>query len=191
MTGDLGAWRESVHAKAREVLEFWFALPPSKHFAKDDALDGEIEERFGGFVEDLIATDATHCWQDPEILLGGVIATDQFSRNIHRGKAAAFAGDEIARWLTLYAIGKGWDDHFPPDRRVFLYLPLMHAEDRGLQLLSVGKYEQLGLADNLKFAEAHLDAIVNFGRFPSRNAALGRTSTPAEEEYLSTPGAGW
>ena len=191
MTGDLVAWREQVHAKAAEVLDFWFALSPEKHFAKDDALDREIGARFGRFVDDLVASDATHCWDRPESLLGAVIAIDQFSRNMHRGSAAAFAGDELARWLTLHAIGKAWDDGYPPEHRAFVYLPLMHAEDNGLQALSVGKYEQLGTENNLTFARDHRDVILRFGRFPSRNAALGRVSTREEEAYLSSPDAGW
>lgn len=191
MAGDLGAWAGQVHVKAREVLDFWFALPPDKHFAKDEGLDREIAARFGDFVDDLVASDAAHCWDNPYTLLGAVITIDQFSRNIHRGSAAAFAGDDVAQWLTLHAIGKGWDDGYSPDRRAFLYLPLMHAEDWGLQILSVGKYEQLGIAENLRFARDHLDVMMRYGRFPSRNAALGRVSTAEEESYLTQPNAGW
>ena len=173
------------------MLDFWFALPADKHFGKDEALDREIEARFGAFVGDLIATDATHCWTEPDALLGAVIAIDQFSRNMHRGSAAAFAGDDLAQWLSLHAIGKGWDDGYAPDRRAFIYLPLMHAEDRGLQLLSVGRFERLGATDNLKFAQAHLAAIMDFGRFPGRNKALGRVSTPEEEQWLKENDGGW
>lgn len=191
MTGDLGLTGGEVHAQARAVLDFWFGLDAEKHFAKDAALDRRIEARFGNFVDDLIATDATHCWSDPDTLLGAVIAIDQFSRNIHRGRASAFAGDEVARWLSLHAIGKGWDDQYPPERRAFIYLPLMHAEDRGLQSLSVGKFERLGRENHLKFARDHRDVIMRFGRFPTRNAALQRQSTQEEADYLSQPGVDW
>lgn len=173
------------------MLDFWFALPPARHFAKDAALDREIATRFAEVVADLIATDAARCWGDPDLLLGAVIATDQFPRNMHRGSASAFAGDELAQWLTLHAIGQGWDEACPPDRRAFLYLPLMHAESRGLQALSVGKYGQLGLAENLEHARAHRDAIMMFGRFPGRNAALGRRSTSAEQRWLRENDGGW
>lgn len=180
-----------VHAQARAVLEFWFGLNAEQHFAKDAALDRDIATRFGDFVDTLIATDAAHCWNQLDTLLGAVVAIDQFSRNIHRGTAAAFAGDDVAQWLALHAIGKGWDDQYPAERRAFIYLPLMHAEDRGLQLLGAGKYERLGIENNIRFAREHFEVIMRFGRFPSRNAALGRSSTPEERDYLSQPGAGW
>lgn len=173
------------------MLDFWFTLPAEKHFAKDEELDREIATRFGAFVDHLIATDATHCWSDSDVLLGAVIAIDQFSRNINRGTPAAFAGDDLARWLTLHAIGKGWDDDYPPQRRAFIYLPLMHSEDWGLQALSVGKYEQLGIENNLKFAMAHRDVIMEFGRFPGRNAALGRDTSPVEVRWLDENDGGW
>lgn len=192
MAGDLETWKNAVHAQADEVLRFWFEeIPAEKHFAKDAALDAEIGRRFGVFLEDLVMSDATHCWNSPETLLAAVIAIDQFSRNIHRNSYKAFANDDLARWLSLYAIGQNWDNHYPPEQRAFLYMPLMHAEDWGLQALSVGKFETLGNEENLKFAIAHRDVIMRFGRFPSRNAALGRVSTAAEAEYLSKPGAGW
>jgi len=173
------------------MLAFWFALTKEQQFAKDPDLDRAIADRFGAFVDDLVATDATHCWADPDTLLGAVVAIDQFGRNIHRGSARAFAGDDLAQWLTLHAIGKGWDERYSPERRVFLYLPLMHAEHRGLQALSVGLYERLGRADNLAFAVAHRDAIMAFGRFPGRNAALGRTTTADERAWLEAHGGGW
>ena len=191
MGGDLGAGAGQVHAKAREVLDFWFGLPPAKHYAKDAALDREIAERFADWVENVAASDATHCWGDPDTLLGALIAVDQFSRNIHRGSAAAFANDDLAQWLSLHAIGQGWDERYPLDRRAFLYLPLMHAENRGLQALGVGKFEQLGNQENLGFALAHRDAIMRFGRFPGRNAALGRSSTPEETQWLKENDGGW
>jgi len=173
------------------VLDFWFALTEEQQFVKNPDLDRTIVDRFGTLVDRLVTTDAAGCWTDPDTLLGAVIAIDQFSRNIHRGSAAAFAGDDLARWLTLHAIGRGWDDRYPAERRVFLYLPLMHAEDRGLQALSVGKYEQLGLAENLAFAIAHRDAILRFGRFPGRNAALERETTADEQAWLEAHGGGW
>ena len=118
------------------------------------------------------------------------LVSEYFVRKAAR--AEAFAADRLAADLTRDAIANGWEERYEvPEERAFLYLPLMHAEDAGTQALSVDRYEALGIADNLKFARDHAEVIARFGRFPSRNAALGRTSAPEEEEYLSQPGAGW
>jgi len=110
---------------------------------------------------------------------------------VHRGTAEAFAADPLARTLALEAIDKGWDLAAAHEQRQFFYLPLMHSEDAAIQALSVEKFTALGDANNLRFARDHADVIARFGRFPSRNAALGRESTAEEREYLSQPGAGW
>ena len=125
-----------------------------------------------------------------DTLLAAIILIDQFSRNIYRGEAEAFAADDLGARLTLFGIEREWDGRYPPDRRVFFYMPLMHAEDAALQALSVDKFESLGIEENLKFARAHRDVFDRFGRFPGRNAALGRESTMSEEEYLAD-GGGW
>lgn len=191
MADDLGARNDEVHAAAKSVLDFWFGLAPDRHFAKDEALDREITKRFGAMRERVLASQAAGWRDQPESLLAAVILLDQFSRNIHRGGAAAFAADDLASSLTLRAIEMGWEQHYSPEQRAFLYMPLMHAEDGPLQRLSVEKFEALGAPDKLKFARDHADVIASYGRFPSRNAALDRPSTRAEENYLSTPGAGW
>ena len=193
MRGDLGAGSGEVHEKARGVLSFWFdEVPAKKRFAKDAAVDREIAERFGALRDAVLASDARGWRDDPETLLAAIVLLDQFSRNIHRGRAEAFAGDALALDLTREAIEQGWDERLDPDeRRPFLYMPLMHAESREAQTLSVGCFEQLGNEENLFYALDHADVIARFGRFPSRNAALGRQSTPEEEVYLSRPGAGW
>lgn len=191
MAGDLGAGEGQVHAKAREVLDFWFGLAPERHFAKDAALDRQIAARFASLRDRTLATDAAG-WRDhPDTLLGAVILLDQFSRNIHRDSPQAFAADPLAESLTLHAIAMGWDTAMSSDRRVFLYMPLMHAEDVPLQALSVQQFAALGIAHNLAFAEAHRDAIERFGRFPGRNAALGRRSTADEERWLKENDGGW
>lgn len=175
-----------------DVLDFWFdRVTPEQRFAKDDTLDRTIATRFGPTRDAVLASEAA-CWRDtPEALLAAIILLDQFSRNIHRDTAQAFAADDLAVELTLDAIAKGWEGRFPPERRVFLYMPLMHAENLGLQNLSVEKFEDLGLAENIAFAKDHRDVIAQYGRFPSRNAALGRESTDAEQSYLAQPDAGW
>ncbi|WP_019516433.1 DUF924 family protein [Sphingomonas sp. Mn802worker] len=176
----------------QDVLDFWSdRVTPEQRFAKDDALDRMIATRFGATRDAVLASDAAG-WRDtPEALLAAIILLDQFSRNIHRGKAEAFAADGLARDLTLEAIRRGWEDRYTPEQRQFLYMPLMHAEDAELQALSVEKFEQLGDEEALSFARDHRDVQARYGRFPSRNAALGRTSSPEEQEYLSQPAAGW
>ncbi|URW76731.1 DUF924 domain-containing protein [Sphingomonas donggukensis] len=192
MGGHLGSGTGEVHAAARAVLDFWFdEVGSDNHFAKDDALDRIIAERFGGWRDDVLASDALGWRSEPDTLLAAIILLDQFSRNIHRGSAEAFAADPLAESLAREGIERGWDRTLPPERAVFLLMPLMHAEHADAQLLSVAKFEALGIETNAEFARDHAAVIVRFGRFPSRNAALGRASTPAERGYLSQPGAGW
>lgn len=180
-----------VHARARQVLDFWFALTPEQHFAKSPRLDAEIRERFGPLRDLVLGSGAAGWRDDPETLVAAIILLDQFSRNIHRGTAEAFAADPLAHTLAMEAIGKGWDVTMPREWRQFVYLPLEHAEDAESQRLSVEKFTALGDKETLDYAHAHAGVIARFGRFPSRNAALGRESTPAEQEYLKQPGAGW
>ncbi len=191
MPRDLIDRHDQVHDMSAPVLDFWFGMTTDQHFAKDDALDRTIAERFGALRDGVLRGRAEGWRDDPDTLLAAIILLDQFSRNMHRGTAAAFAADGLAVELTLSAIERGWEDRYPPDRRVFLYMPLMHAEDRALQDLSVAKFEALGIDENIAFARDHRDVIAAYGRFPSRNAALGRTSTAKEEAYLAQPDAGW
>jgi uncharacterized protein (DUF924 family) len=181
-----------VHARAREVLDFWFGqVGEEGWFAKSDVLDAECAHRFGP-LRDLVLGNSAAGWRDDsDTLLAAIILLDQFSRNIHRGEAEAFAADPLARALALEAIEKGWDKPLPSERRAFIYLPLEHAEDMAMQKLSVEMFATLEDEEDLKYARDHAAVIERFGRFPSRNAALGRESTPEELAYLSQPGAGW
>jgi len=173
------------------VLDFWFALSMEQQFARDPDLDRRIAERFAATRDRVLASGAPG-WRDhPDTLLAAIILIDQFSRNLHRGRAEAFAGDDLAVTLTLAAIGNGWEERYPPERRVFFYMPLMHAEDLPLQDLSVAKFGAPGLEHNLAFAIDHRDAIRAFGRFPGRNAALGRETTAEEQDWLEAHGGGW
>ena len=191
MAGDLVNEGTQVHDMASAVLDFWFGLPGEAQFAKDDSLDRTIAERFGAMRDGVLRARAEGWRDDPDALLAAIILLDQFSRNLHRGSAEAYAADGLALELTRTAIGQGWDERYPPDRRVFLYMPLMHAEDIAMQDLSVAKFESLGIAENIAFAHDHRDVIARYGRFPSRNADLARESTGAEETYLAQSDAGW
>lgn len=192
MGGDLGTGTREVHANARGVLDFWFdEVGPERHFAKDAALDATIAERFGALRDTVLASEAAE-WRDEEHhLLAAVILLDQFSRNIYRGTAEAFAADPLALELALIGIARGDDREFKPLERAFLYMPLMHSEDAGVARFSLRCFESLGNPVNLQFARDHAAVLARYGRYPSRNAALGRESTAAERAYLSRPDAGW
>ena len=192
MADDLGAHEGEVHDEAEAVLAFWFdEVPADKRFATDAALDAAITERFGELRHRLLRADVQGWRADPRTLLAAIVVLDQFSRNIFRGKPDAYDGDGLALSLTEEAIAHGWDEEMSIAERQFLYMPMMHAEDAVVQLKSLRRFTDLGDDNALRFAKDHADVIARFGRFPSRNAALGRVSTAAEEEYLSQPGAGW
>lgn len=186
MAGDLGTRDTQVHAETEAVLHFWLEeVPPEKRFARDAALDIECERRFRHLRDEVAATGAAGWWDDPRSLLAAVILLDQFSRNIYRGHAEAFAADPIARALAEKAIEQGWDRAMDPAERQFLYMPFQHSEDAVDQERSVALFEALGEEQALRFARLHRDVIARFGRFPGRNAALGRTDTPEEKAYLA------
>lgn len=192
MADDLGTGEGEVHAPAAAILGFWFdELPASKRFAKDDAVDAECARRFGRVRDDILASGAAGWRGDPDSLLAAVIALDQFSRNIHRGQAEAFAGDPLALSLARESIARGWDTAMDEDHRQFLFMPFMHSEDAGVQAESVALFRAVGNTEQIGYAEGHKALIDRFGRFPHRNAALGRPSTPEERAWLSQPGAGY
>lgn len=182
-----------------DVLRFWLGEPPEvqKHwFAKSDAFDAEIRERFGATL-DAAAKGELDGWSStPRGRVALVVVLDQFSRNLHRGTARAFEQDSRALALTVEALAAGHDLVLSPIERHFLYMPLMHSEDRVHQDTSVGAFDRLAGADApsaitgaVRYARSHRDIVSRFGRFPHRNAALGRPSTPEEIEFLKQPGS--
>jgi uncharacterized protein (DUF924 family) len=183
-----------------DVLAFWFEGDPTiwrpeRWFRRDDAFDATIRERFDIAV-DAGRDGALDAWTaTAEGALALVIVLDQFSRNIFRGSYLAFAGDAHARRIARAAIEAGVDATRTPVERAFLYLPFEHSEDLADQDASVRLYAALPevewKASAVEYAERHRDLIRLFGRFPHRNAALGRTNTTVEEEYLAQPGAGF
>lgn len=163
-------------------------------FGGGAALDQEINARFGHLVREAVAGGLADWEPRPLDRLALVILLDQFTRNVFRGRAQAFAGDARAQALVTGALANAWDRQLPLAGRVFLYMPLEHAEAIELQGQSVRRFRAL-LADaaperiqelqgNLDYAEQHRDIIAEFGRFPHRNAVLGRTSSAREQEFL-------
>ncbi len=189
---------------ARDVLDFWFgdALTlgwPSQSrsafwFRGGKALDDDIARRFGTLVEQALAGGLNDWEGGPQRRLALVILLDQFTRNVYRGQAQAFSGDSRAQHLAQDALDRGWDDLLPLAAKVFLYMPLMHAEDPALQDICVRRFETLlaaapperrkDLQGNLDFAREHQGIIARFGRFPYRNQACGRTDTLEEQVFL-------
>ncbi len=185
-----------------DVLDFWFDVASEAvWFDNDKAFDARVRLRFGDTLEGAARGQLDHWTATPTGWLALLIVLDQFSRNIHRGDARAWAADAQAQAIALAGIARGDDLRLSPLQRLFAYLPLEHAEDRSLQRRSVDLFEQLlaqspaseraRYEDFLDYARRHRDVIDRFGRFPHRNAALGRTSTPAETEYLARPGTGF
>lgn len=186
--------------KPSDVLTFWFEDDPAlfrdKWFKADATFDATCRETFGDAL-DAARSGAFDSWTaTPRGTLALVILLDQFSRNIHRGTPAAFAADPKARQIATAAIERGDDRALEPLERSFLYLPFEHSENLADQNRSVALFESLRgayeSADRaIDYAERHRDVIRRFGRFPHRNAFLGRESTPDEFAYLAEPGSGF
>lgn len=190
MNRDLGMSSTEVHRWASEILHFWFEdVSAERRFAKDEALDKLIADRFGNLRNDVKANGGAGWKDDPRALLAAIILLDQFSRNIYRGSAEAFATDALARSLARIALEHGWDLSMSTVERQFLYMPFMHSENLEDQALCVRLFEALGDPFILDFAHRHAAQIVRFGRFPQRNEALGRSTTADELELLKQPSA--
>jgi uncharacterized protein (DUF924 family) len=170
-----------------DVLRFWFEeIPREAWFRKDEGVDKQISSRFDKLYEQLSRELPQSSFSSPEGALAAVIVLDQFSRNMFRGTAKAFATDSLALSLAEKAVAAGFDQKLTTDQRVFLYLPFEHCEDRAVQARSLELFTALGVAEFVPFAQGHKDIIDRFGRFPHRNAILGRVSTPEEIEFMKT-----
>jgi uncharacterized protein (DUF924 family) len=171
-----------------DVIDFWRNAGPALWFSKDDAFDGAIGQGFLATYE-AAAAGALADWElTAEGTLALLLVLDQFPRNMFRNSARAFAADPLALAIAERAIGKGFDHLIGPDLRVFVYLPLEHCEQIGVQLRSVALIETLGDEVYTRFAIVHRDIIARYGRFPHRNALLGRETTPDELIYLAGDG---
>jgi uncharacterized protein (DUF924 family) len=193
-----------MNAQARAVFDFWFQPSPGQEadaprrewFQKDDAFDREIAQRFGAQIDEALA-GGLHAWdaEGPQAALARILVLDQFCRNVYRGTPLAFAGDHQALQAALDMVDAEQDLELPPLQRAFVYLPFEHAEDMAMQEQAVALFTRMegsnGIAGMLDYAKRHREVIRRFGRFPHRNAILGRTSTPAEAEFLKQPGSGF
>lgn len=176
------------HYSADDVLAFWLAAGAKRWFEHDDTFDSEVRAKFAGTYE-AAAAGLLGAWESsPQHALALVIALDQFPRNMFRGSARAFATDPQARAVAERALGQGFDRQIALPARVFFYLPFEHAEDLADQQRAVALIRGTGDADLIKWAVLHVDIIRRFGRFPHRNALLGRTSTPEEQAFLDAGG---
>ena len=173
-----------------EVLNFWFEeIEPKNWWKKDAAFDLQIKQRFGELHAQAHAGELFAWRETPQGSLAEVIILDQFSRNIYRDQPAAFASDPLALALSQTAIDKGFDKQLTDTMRSFLYLPFMHSESALIHRIALGLYESLGLDRNLEFERRHKAIIDRFGRYPHRNAILGRKSSDEERAFLQEPGS--
>ncbi|MFN4119456.1 DUF924 family protein [Acidovorax sp.] len=173
-----------------DVLHFWFdELSPQQHFVQDDAVDARIRERFAATWEAGRQCELSAWRASPDGRLAEIIVLDQFSRNLHRGSPLAFAQDATALALAQELVAGQHDRALPPKRRAFAYMPYMHSESLAIHEQAMVLFDQPGLENNLNFEVQHRDIIARFGRYPHRNAVLGRTSTPEEIAFLQQPGS--
>jgi uncharacterized protein (DUF924 family) len=184
---------------APEVLRFWFGEGADygkvhkRWFEKDPAFDALVTKRYQKLHQEMLE-GAHQAWLDqPHPCLARIIVLDQFPRHIYRGSAHAFSSDSQALDAARHLVDRGWDRDLLPVERMFAYLPFQHSESLADQERALTLYQPLKAfpetADTDRYAIAHRDIIRRFGRFPHRNAALGRQSTPEEFEFLKQPGS--
>lgn len=187
-----------------DILDFWFlpgsapghGQPRMEWFRKDPVFDEQIRSRFLPAVEAALGGQLGHWVQAPRAALALLIQLDQFPRNLFRGQARSFVGDAQARAVANAVVEKAWDQEMNGVEKVFAYLPFEHSETLADQERSLALFGALAAAEPqhegfLDYARRHHEVIVRFGRFPHRNAALGRVSTAEEAAYLALPGSGF
>ena len=183
---------------AAEVLRFWFGepcatQPRGEWFRKDAAFDAQIRAVFGADIETALAGGLRDWDATPAGTLARIVLLDQFTRNSFRDTPRAFAGDTLALAAAQALVARGGDQRLPALQRWFAYMPFEHSESREVQRESLRLFDALavadpGMADARLYAQKHADIIERFGRYPHRNAVLGRASTPEEEAFLRQPG---
>lgn len=175
---------------AQDVLKFWFAeIAAEQWWRKSPEFDRLIATRFGALFEAAAACELSAWRATPQGRLAEVIVLDQFARNIHRDHPRAFAADALALALAQHAVALGADASLPPAQRAFLYMPFMHSESRLIHVEALRLFSQPGLEHALPSEIRHKEIVDRFGRYPHRNAILGRISTAEEEAFLAMPGS--
>ena len=173
-----------------EVVRFWFEeCQPRQWFEKDPAFDAEIRRRFAATHQAATRGELFHWRATPDGRLAEIVVLDQFSRNMFRDTPLAFALDALALVLAQEAVAHGADHELPLSQRAFVYMPYMHSESCLIHEQAVKLFNQPGLEYNLKYELQHQRIVERFGRYPHRNAILGRDSTPEEIEFLKQPGS--
>jgi len=176
---------------AADLLHFWFhELGPADWWGGSDALDTKMDRRFRHWLEALSPRPPASFLGDPQTAMAAVLLFDQVPRNVHRGAAQAFATDPLARAIAHGALRRGFLPLLAKEQRQFLAMPLMHSELIADHLLSLRLFAQINGGANMPFARSHYRMIARFGRYPHRNAVLGRTSTAAEKRAVEA-GFSW
>lgn len=174
----------------QQILDFWFEeIEPALWWRKDDAFDALLVERFSETHAHACRCELFEWREQPGGRLAEIIVLDQFSRNMFRNSALAFANDALALALSQEAIAAGADQVLTPVQRSFLYMPFMHSESSQIHEIAVELFRENGTQDNLDFELSHKKIIDRFGRYPHRNKVLGRQSTAEEVEFLTRPGS--
>ncbi|TAG25868.1 MAG: DUF924 domain-containing protein [Burkholderiales bacterium] len=175
-----------------EILHFWFSeLTEKQHFAKDAALDALIAQRFGATLEAAARCELFGWRASPSGRLAEIIVLDQFSRNVWRDTPRAFAQDALALMLAQELVASGGDAKLSTRERYFAYMPYMHSESLAVHQEAPRLFALPGLENALRFEQRHLSILERFGRYPHRNAILGRESTAEELAFLQEPGSGF
>ena len=174
----------------QDIIGFWFKdIDPVERWRKDDDFDALLIDRFSDIHARACRCELYEWRTEPEGRLAEIIVLDQFSRNMFRESALAFANDSMALALAQEAIACEADLTLTQGQRAFLYMPFMHSESLQIHEVAVELFGKNGIKSNLEFEYKHKKIIERFGRYPHRNAVLGRQSTAEEVEFLSQPGS--
>lgn len=175
-------------ATPESVVDYWFSSEAKPYwFASTPEVDQSIRQRFEATWQAASRHELDHWCETAQGCLALTIVLDQFPLNMYRGQELSFSTEAQARNVARKAIEKGFDAQIPKDQLAFLFLPFMHSESLADQEYSVQLFFNANLDDNLPFAQHHRDIVAQFGRFPHRNAILGRPSTASEIAYLASP----